>query len=289
MNLKVTHICENVNKINWHIGRTAGIYKNCFNVITEGNELVTFFKKTDRFSTRALLTDFCSNMTFLPLSDGMRVTRFEKYILAGEVVFDMTCPETISVKRGKIPHGADEDIEKNIGILKKTLEIYGRKSPVFENKILSEKVKCGFELLKANPMSGFSELIGLGAGLTPSCDDIISGISAYFYLNGIGERFNALLAKYLYENGDTVTTAVSKNLLTDVAKGYINGSLYNLICAVANDEKSIEKCAVANDEKSIEKCALDMIDYGSTSGTETCYGVILGYLLSSKKELKEWL
>ena len=277
MNLKVTHICENVNKINWHIGRTAGIYKNCFNVITEGNELVTFFKKTDRFSTRALLTDFCSNMTFLPLSDGMRVTRFEKYILAGEVVFDMTCPETISVKRGKIPHGADEDIEKNIGILKKTLEIYGRKSPVFENKILSEKVKCGFELLKANPMSGFSELIGLGAGLTPSCDDIISGISAYFYLNGIGERFNALLAKYLYENGDTVTTAVSKNLLTDVAKGYINGSLYNLICAVANDEKSIEKCA------------LDMIDYGSTSGTETCYGVILGYLLSSKKELKEWL
>lgn len=277
MNLKVTHICENVNKINWHIGRMAGIYKNCFNVITEGNELVTFFKKTDRFSTRALLTDFCSNMTSLPLSDGMRVTRFEKYILAGEVVFDMTCPETISVKRGKIPHGADEDIEKNIGILKKTLEIYGRKSPVFENKILSEKVKCGFELLKANPMSGFSALIGLGAGLTPSCDDIISGISAYFYLNGIGERFNALLAKYLYENGDTVTTAVSKNLLTDVADGYINGSLYNLICAVANDEKSIEKCA------------LDMIDYGSTSGTETCYGVILGYLLSSKKELKEWL
>lgn len=275
MNLKVTHICENVNKINWHIGRTAGIYKNCFNVITEENELVTFFKKTDRFSTRALLTDFCSNMTSLPLSDGMRVTRFEKYILAGEVVFDMTCPETISVKRGKISNGAD--IEKNIGILKKTLEIYGRKSPVFENKILSEKVKCGFELLKANPMSGFSALIGLGAGLTPSCDDIISGISAYFYLNGIGERFNALLAKYLYENGDTVTTAVSKNLLTDVAKGYINGSLYNLICAVANDEKSIEKCA------------LDMIDYGSTSGTETCYGVILGYILSSKKELKEWL
>lgn len=275
MNLKVTHICENVNKINWHIGRTAGIYKNCFNVITEENELVTFFKKTDRFSTRALLTDFCSNMTSLPLSDGMRVTRFEKCILAGDVVFDMTCPKIISVKRGKIPHGAD--IQKNIGILKKTLEIYGRKSPVFEDKILSEKVKCGFELLKANPMSGFSALIGLGAGLTPSCDDIISGISAYFYLNGIGERFNALLAKYLYENGDTVTTAVSKNLLTDVAKGYISGSLYNLICAVANDEKSIEKCA------------LDMIDYGSTSGTETCYGVILGYILSSKKELKEWL
>ena len=275
MNLKVTHICENVNKINWHIGRTAGIYKNCFNVITEENELVTFFKTTDRFSTRAVLTDFCSNMTFLPLSDGMRVTRFEKCILAGNVVFDMACPEIISVKRGKIQHGAD--IQKNIGILKKALEIYGRKSPVFENKILSEKVKYGFELLKANPMSGFSALIGLGAGLTPSCDDIISGISAYFYLNGIGERFNALLAKYLYENGDTVTTAVSKNLLTDVADGYINGSLYNLICAVANDEKSIEKCA------------LDMIDYGSTSGTETCYGVILGYILSSKKELKEWL
>ncbi len=275
MNLKVTHICENVNKINWHIGRTAGIYKNCFNVITEENELVTFFKTTDRFSTRAVLTDFCSNMTFLPLSDGMRVTRFEKCILAGNVVFDMACPEIISVKRGKIQHGAD--IQKNIGILKKTLEIYGRKSPVFEDKILSKKVKYGFELLKENPLSGFSALIGLGAGLTPSCDDIISGISAYFYLNGIGERFNALLAKYLYENGDFATAAVSKNLLTDVANGYINSSLYNLICAVANDEKSIEKCA------------LDMIDYGSTSGTETCYGVILGYILSSKKELKEWL
>ncbi|MBC8595909.1 DUF2877 domain-containing protein [Qingrenia yutianensis] len=275
MNLKVTHICENVNKINWHIGRTAGIYKNCFNVITEENELVTFFKKTDRFSTRAVLTDFCSNMTFLQLSDGMRVTRFEKCILAGNVVFDMACPEIISVKRGKIQHGAD--IQKNIGILKKTLEIYGRKSPVFEDKILSEKVKYGFELLKENPLSGFSALIGLGAGLTPSCDDIISGISAYFYLNGIGERFNGILAKYLYENGDFSTAAVSKNLLTDVANGYINSSLYNLICAVANDEKSIEKCA------------LDMIDYGSTSGTETCYGVILGYILSSKKELKEWL
>ena len=196
----------------------------------------------------------------------MRVTRFEKCILAGNVVFDMACPEIISVKRGKIQHGAD--IQKNIGILKKTLEIYGRKSPVFEDKILSEKVKYGFELLKENPLSGFSALIGLGAGLTPSCDDIISGISAYFYLNGIGERFNGILAKYLYENGDFSTAAVSKNLLTDVANGYINSSLYNLICAVANDEKSIEKCA------------LDMIDYGSTSGTETCYGVILGYILS---------
>ena len=117
----------------------------------------------------------------------------------------------------------------------------------------------------------------MGAGLTPSCDDIFSGISAYFYLNGIGERFNAILAEYLVKNGDVVTTSVSKNLLLDVAKGYINSTLYNVICAVAYDEKAVEKCA------------LDMMDYGSTSGTETCYGVILGYLLSRKKELKEWL
>lgn len=275
MNFKITHICENVEKSDWNTGKVAGIYKSCFNIFTDSNELVTFFKKTNRFSTRAVLTDFCENMTSLPLSDCMTVTKCEKYILAGNVVFDIVCPKIITTKRTKIPLCAD--VEKNIGTLKRTVEAYGRKSAVFENKVLSEKAKKGFDMLKTNPGAAFSALIGLGVGLTPSCDDIISGIAAYFHLNGIGGEFNRLLAKYLTENGDTSTTTVSKNLLLDVANGYINNSLYDLIYAIMNDEKNIEKYA------------LDMIDYGSTSGTETCYGVIAGHLLSKKKELIEWL
>ena len=275
MNLKITHICENVKNLCRRTGRTAGIYKNCFNVLTEGNELVTFFKKTERFSTRAVVTNGCEDMTSLPISDGMTVTGYEKCIIVGNVVFEIDSPKIITTKRTKISTGTD--IEKNIGILKKTVEKYGRKSLLFENKVLSEKVKNGFWLLRKNPLQGFGALIGLGVGLTPSCDDYLSGIAAYFHLSGTKGRFNALLSDYLVKCGDTATTAVSKNLLLDVANGYINKSLYNLIYSVMNDGKETEKCA------------LDMIDYGSTSGTETCCGVILGYLLSREREFREWL
>ena len=275
MRYEITHICERVKDTQWETGRVAGIYNNCFNVLTDGNELLTFFRKTDRYSTRAILTDICESMQYLPIEDGMTVTRLEKSIHAGKVVFGTDHPKIIPAKRSRI--AACADIGRNIGILKNVLKKYGKKSPVLENELLSAKVKRGFDLLIKNPVQGFEALVGLGAGLTPSCDDIISGMAAYFHLNGIGSGFNTQLAEYLNAKGDTVTTAVSKNLLCDTSVGYINNSLYELIYAVMNDGNSIE-----------EK-ALDMIDYGSTSGTETCYGVITGYLLNEKKELIEWL
>ena len=275
MNFKITHICENIKDINWEIGRIAGVYNNCFNVLTEGNELLTFFKETDKFSTRAVLTNVSESMSLLPLSDGMRVTKFENCIFAGNVIFDFGFPEIILTKRSKI--SAIDDISENIEILKSTIKVYGKKSPVFTDTLLSQKVKRGLELLRKEPKSGFEALVGLGVGLTPSCDDIISGMSAYFHLRGIGQSFNNQLSDYLKVKGDFVTTTVSKNLLYDVSKGYINNTLHDVVKSVMTDKNSIEKNA------------LKMFDYGSTSGTETCFGVTMGYLLESKGEMIKWL
>ena len=152
-----------------------------------------------------------------------------------------------------------------------------KKSPIFEDGIIKEKAERGFDILKTDLQRGFEALIGLGIGLTPSCDDMLSGMSALFHLTNTGHAFNTALASFLQSKGDLVTTTVSKNLLSDCACGHINELLYNVIYSIFKRRNDIEKHT------------LQLLEVGSSSGSETCAGILMGYNFLKNKEQIRWL
>lgn len=271
----VTHMCETVINKQWDKGAVAGIYRNCFNILTDCNYMLTVFKDVSCYSTRAMITDIRADMSALPIRNGSRVSNCDGVIYAGDLVLDTKGAELIRVKREPSP--AAGDLKENIDYLRSIVVGYEKERPAIYDAYLQKKAKAGFDALKKNAQEGFEKLIGLGIGLTPSCDDIVAGMSAYFYLMGMGDNFNRELKKYLNSKGDAVTTMVSKNLLEDVANGYINPALYNLVYAVMHNKEDI---AIFTPE---------LISYGSTSGTETCVGILYAYELTHGKEQIEWL
>lgn len=275
MNYKITYICEPIYDMNWKTGTVIGIYNSCFNVMTDVNQLITFFKKSNKYSTRALVTDMEFPIHKQCLSEGEKAFFDGKSITVGNMVFDLSDAKKIITKYPPVKVNAE--YTKSILLFADILKRNCKKSPIFEEGIIKEKAEKGFNILKTDLVSGFESLIGLGIGLTPSCDDMLAGMSAWFHLTDAGHRFNEALAEFLTKKGDKVTTSVSKNLLLDSAKGHINGIVYDVINSILTNKNDIEKYT------------LQLIDYGSSSGSETCAGILTGYEFSKKKELIKWL
>ena len=85
MNFKITDICENIFDLNFEYGRVSGVFNNCFNIITEESKMLTIFKKTQKFSTRALI----SNMENINgIFDDMNVINKDKKIFIDDFCFD---------------------------------------------------------------------------------------------------------------------------------------------------------------------------------------------------------
>ena len=275
MNYKITHICEPIYDTEWKLGTVIGIYSSCFNILTDTNQLITFFKKNNKFSTRAMLTDIDSPIPPQCLSEGEKAFCNGKSITVGNLVFDLSGAEKILTKHPPIK--ATAEYTKNILLFADILKRNCKKSPIFEEGIIKEKAEKGFDILKTDLVAGFESLIGLGIGLTPSCDDMLAGMSAWFHITDTGHRFNMALAEFLDKKGDLVTTTVSKNLLLDSAKGHINEIVYNVINSILTNKNDIEKYT------------LQLIGYGSSSGSETCAGILNGYNFIKEKELIKWL
>ncbi len=271
----ITAACTNVIKTDWQSGIVAGVYNSCFNILTDERYLITVFKSTDKFSTRAMISDVCSDMNIFSAANGTRVCYKEGAIIVGGHIFLINSPKIIPVYRDTI--NQSENVEKNMNYFEFLMTLNAKKSPFFEDGFFKSKAQKGFNTLKKDIIKGLDMLLGLGIGLTPSCDDIIGGMAAYFHLSGKGDVFNCKLKQFLAEKGEYVTTCVSKNLLEDVSCGYINQTLYNLIYAIMCKSDDIEKHTI------------EMINYGSTSGTETCLGILNAYKLISGKENVNWL
>ena len=161
----------------------------------------------------------------------------------------------------------------------------GRKSPLLEmDSPIRRRAAEGIARLKIDYRGGLESLVGLGIGLTPSCDDLLGGMAAWMYLTGQAPAFLEELRRFLKEKGEVCTTAVSRNLLADVACGIVNDGIYELICRIVSDGSSDQRCGLAGEGSSLERLTKRVMDYGSTSGMETCLGIVLGYHLGRNGE-----
>lgn len=272
MILRAKGICDNVAYQRHSSGRVAGIYRHCFNILDEDGELITVFGDAEHYSTRAVLCECSKAMWELPIGEGMKVGLKPGKIQLPHMTIDWSEAKFIHLHRSPLfindeqRKAAEENITQNMKRVLEYIKSSGKISPLLDgDSVIAKKAATGIKMLKTDYMNGLKSLIGLGIGLTPSCDDMLGGMAAWMYLTGKEPEFLSALCSFLNVYGAVYTTAVSRNLLRDITSGIINDEIYNLICAIAGDGRDLEF---------LTRCVMD---YGSTSGIETGLGIVMGY------------
>lgn len=121
-------------------------------------------------------------------------------------------------------------------------------------------------------------IVGLGDGLTPSCDDLLVGLAGALRLFAGHRRLGAwaraaraALSAAIEEAG-ALTTPVSRHFLRAAARGRFAERAKDLLEAVRGDG-----------EKTVASAAARVLDYGVTSGADLVFGIALGSLVASRR------
>lgn len=119
-------------------------------------------------------------------------------------------------------------------------------------------------------------LVGLGPGLTPSADDMLSGMMVALVLgslNGCGPRSARTLTSAISDAAEGRTTALSLEFLRQAALGRSNERVTRLVEGIFTGTKLEAR-----------NLLFHVLSMGETSGTDMAVGVILG----TEFVLKNW-
>jgi len=147
-----------------------------------------------------------------------------------------------------------------------TLNLYARKTlphvRILVRRILSQNL--------ADIPVHINRLIGLGPGLTPSCDDMLMGFMISLLLvtealNGdvsYVKRINQVIASLAIGR----TTLISQKLLEHAALGEASEMIHNLVEAI-----------LTGNGEQVREATLKLLAVGHSSGTDTLLGILLGF------------
>lgn len=174
------------------------------------------------------------------------------------------------------PHQIEYNLEKFAYFLaeREYTDFYSRE---VERLLRIRLSKASYELFNAIESGRFFEvglladkLIGLGPGLTPSGDDILSGIMASGVYLGLAFRE---LCSYVMEMNTAIvnrlrgrTNLISLNFLMDASRGEIYRPAKELIGEILCSPKGENLFSLAN----------VMMGIGSTSGRDILEGILIG-------------
>ncbi|GEL03610.1 DUF2877 domain-containing protein [Rummeliibacillus stabekisii] len=116
------------------------------------------------------------------------------------------------------------------------------------------------------PKSVFDFWIGRGLGLTPSGDDLLTGLCAA--ITALGSQKNSFQKKlhsYLVEYGIKRTTSIALEYLMYATQGKFHSHLINMMQIMTNPQN-----------ENLQDALLEMKKLGHTSGTDTLLGMLLG-------------
>jgi len=116
------------------------------------------------------------------------------------------------------------------------------------------------------PETVYDYWVGRGPGLTPSGDDMLTGLLASLEMQGLlSLELRASLKKYLDHQGLKRTTAVAYEYLLYALRGFFHGSIQELCMAF-----------VSMDEARFDQALIEMERVGHTSGIDTILGMLIG-------------
>ncbi len=142
---------------------------------------------------------------------------------------------------------------------------------------MSHSKLCGFQKVAlvgqyTEAAQALAGLLGLGVGLTPSGDDVISGLLAMLVWQARLGANDGNLARVLVnttrELAPMRTNRISARLLWHAGEGVLYAPAIELGCAL-----------LAGDLDAVEEPARRLFSIGSTSGADTAVGMLFGLLL----------
>ena len=113
-------------------------------------------------------------------------------------------------------------------------------------------------------------LIGLGPGLTPSCDDMLAGfISSLLLVTETLSRdacYARKVSQTIVSGANGQTTLLSRKLLEHAALGEVPELTHNVVEAI-----------ITGTEEQVRKATFKLLDVGHYSGIDTLPGILLGF------------
>lgn len=280
-------------------GQVMGVYEKCFNILTNDGLIVGVFGDTPSLMPLSILTDISDKNSFFHrhIQDGDNVyitggilsvpgaqftcllsnsERQEMHrCAAGAVDRNVLQKQTMLLARLLLTYGKANGEGKNIDVWEDIL--FKGKNPgntfriLFPLATLIQAIRLGDE---ESIYLSFNRTIGAGIGLTPSADDIICGISYALYMfdsRKISATFLSTLRNYVRKCGRDRTTLVSAQQLELSSQGIMSDPVYELLCAIAQNAP----------EELLRQTLCRTLDYGSSSGTELCMGILAGCCIAN--------
>ncbi len=119
--------------------------------------------------------------------------------------------------------------------------------------------------------NSIKKLVGLGAGLTPSGDDFLTGFLASVGVFDCNRNLVEMIRSYIYPllNSTTdISGAMLKAALEDKYREFLNEFVYSFF---------------GYDNEEFIKAFKNLLTIGSSSGTDMCVGVLVGFLYTIER------
>ncbi|MHA1832761.1 MAG: DUF2877 domain-containing protein [Candidatus Baldrarchaeia archaeon] len=280
------------------VGTIHSVFENAFNIITPVGKVVGVITKNKR--NPISVTVLSPQVDFLTqVKEGMEVIKREDYLIIpkARLVISLKNAELwVLPKQISGSFCSKNDLKSN---LEKVISVYLVKGKHFGLGQLIPHVLDGFQHVNVKNLNMFARiafprilalnksimqedldkvvkastsLIGLGPGLTPSADDMLTGLMSSMWLST--DYFKIELERVkninacILSSAEGRTNLLSQKQLEHASKGEVSEEIFKLIRAILLSEEDL----VAKTET--------VLEIGYTSGADTLLGVCLGLQLS---------
>lgn len=267
-------------------GEIHSVFKRTINIITEKNEIYTL-ATSDIFKGPRLIHLSPKDLSKINELVGKNVQeKSEKLVIKNQLEIDF-----FNAKEYKVPEiifkPVSEKVKENVVFLNnyliKELDTVGYYRKTFLNEVenvLHQFLITGSTLLKEGleeknekkVNEGISKLVGLGHGLTPSGDDLLTGVSLVLNSSNYPNQEMTQLFNQQLTSRLSKTNLISQNQLRLSMNGKALAPTITFINALF-EGKEIEELMVSMKE---------ILTIGSSSGSDILSGVFLGMELKHK-------
>ena len=297
--------------------KSHSVFDHAIYMHDDEDNFIKIIKDKEFVSPTSIVISGMENLSFksMDIQDGTQIEFIKDQITSKEGEFSLYFGNALTWQLPKFPKESEiislEQINLNLRILKDI--IYTSLSreglvPLLENveklgplevfvknqkPTMSEKARPYIDALMWGILSGdiktikssAGSILGLGPGLTPSCDDFIAGLILSLNTASTSLCRNEPKAVEFFEKMSEELAALAKEKTTIYSSWFISES------AIGEGPKAALELIfsiISNSPEKVSAISKELISVGATSGADTAIGIYYGIrFLTSRLELSD--